>query len=247
MSKLVTDKLLQDLQTNFRIVDHPPHEEIVTLDELLDERYLKSYLLEISEYFNTDDLFVVGSQFMKRAGFLLVVPSLYTMTVYKKRIPLKFKNYYLVSAHKNENWLPNLYIKDLTFESIHPDAYNLQRNKFIEELFKNIYLLITNVSNITLVPRPILWENIAIYIYWLYENKINGVEKERLSDLSYLVNEVMASTFHESYNPLKRFYNKKVEIIGEEKPIRIRRTCCFYYKSSPSGGFCKTCPKAKFQ
>ena len=96
----------------------------------------------------------------------------------------------------------------------------------------------------------ILWENTAIRVYSLYEKKMGEgkSEQEKLriqKDFEYLIHEAPASLFGETENPLAKFYGPKTKISFSNEPVRIRKTCCFYYKVSQNEKYCSTCPKDK--
>ncbi|WP_054754493.1 hypothetical protein [Piscibacillus salipiscarius] len=57
------------LKDNFRMVDYA-EDVTVTLDQLLDEEFLLQYLKDIKSEFNTESIFVAGSQLMKRLGLI---------------------------------------------------------------------------------------------------------------------------------------------------------------------------------
>ncbi|WP_156292111.1 IucA/IucC family C-terminal-domain containing protein [Oceanobacillus salinisoli] len=251
MLQQLTDKEKQALITHFRLADQPgSREETISMDMLLEQTFLEKYLNQLQHKFGTDSQFVAGSQLMKRIGFVMATPFLYTMTAYHKCLPLELENCFLVSSYKAGKWLPNLYIKDVTVEKINEENREKQRAELINKLFNHIYQLINHISKVSKVPRPILWENVAIYIYWLYETKmpmeLRGMDQKMIvNDFHYLVREADASVFQESYNPLARFYNDKREVEGVDEPVRIRRTCCFFYETGENESFCSTCPKSR--
>jgi ferric iron reductase protein FhuF len=94
------------------------------------------------------------------------------------------------------------------------------------------------------IPLSILWENTAVRIFSLYEKRFghegNSKTRERIEgDFAYVITGASGSLFGEKENPLTRFF------VASEKPVRFRKTCCFYYRISADGSCCSICPKAK--
>lgn len=78
------------------------------------------------------------------------------------------------------------------------------------------------------IPEPILWENIFVYIEWMYLELIHETKdsklKMRLSeDFRFISSEVIGST---SYREKKG----------------MRRTCCLAYLTTTRSAHCKSCP-----
>lgn len=68
----------------------------------------------------------------------------------------------------------------------------------------------------TNISKTILWENVAIYIYWLYEKDLlshenDEIRKRTKEDFHYLINEAPGNIFRNcNRNPLKKYYNDPV-------------------------------------
>ncbi|MGM8215423.1 (2Fe-2S)-binding protein [Bacillaceae bacterium W0354] len=238
MAQIFRDEIIY-LKDNFRVVDYA-EDVSVSLDELLDEEFLLSYLNDISEYFNTDNIFIVGSQLMKRLAFNVVLPPLYLMTVHRMKLDLDFRKMWIAPNIVGDLWLPNLYLEDFTVEELPDD----ERKTYLSELFNKINDLVNVISKVTRVPKPNLWENMAVYIYWLYEKKFKDdrfvdVADRVAMDFEFLVHRLGADAFDGMCNQLKNFYwGRRIE----EDGTRIRRTCCFHYGANEARKTCKTCP-----
>ncbi|WP_226037565.1 IucA/IucC family C-terminal-domain containing protein [Aquibacillus saliphilus] len=244
MSNQLTTNEKNYLTDNFRILDNVSTEELVPLEKLVDASFVEQYLIEMKNILNTDYNFVAASQLMKRIGFVMTIPALYTMTIYNKKVNMSLANLSLVTKYKDGIWVPHLFINDLSVEEQSDHDRLIWRQRTVEELFKNLSQLITCLSAVSKVPRPILWENVAIYVYWLYETKINEETENQSnleSDFHYLIQDAPGHLFDESRNPLQMFYRPK----KEDEEIRVRRTCCFYYALHVDGTCCSTCPKSK--
>ncbi|WP_054754494.1 hypothetical protein [Piscibacillus salipiscarius] len=176
-----------------------------------------------------------------------MLPTLYLLTVHDMKLNLSFNRAAIVPNRVGDKWLPNLYMDDLEVELIEPSLREDERRKLTEELFAKMDQLVNVFNKVSRVPKPNLWENISIYVYWLYEKKLKDERfaevAERVdSDYQYLIFGMSSDIFSDDCNQLTNFYwGRRIK----EDGTRIRRTCCFYYGANSDRKCCKTCPKAK--
>ncbi|SEQ80919.1 IucA/IucC family C-terminal-domain containing protein [Piscibacillus halophilus] len=234
------------LKDNFRLVDYADNVS-VTLDQLLDEEFLRKYLQDIKHEFHTESIFVAGSQLMKRLGFNIVLPSLYLMTVHDMKLDMTFDRTGIVPNRVGDKWLPNLHMDGFSVEKFDEANREEERRILTENLFAKMDQLVNVFNKVSRVPKPNLWENISIYVYWLYEKKL---KEERFTDIAehveedyqYLIRGMSADIFSDDCNQLTNFYwGRRIKDDG----TRVRRTCCFYYGANSDRKCCKTCPKSK--
>ncbi|MGD6817272.1 (2Fe-2S)-binding protein [Metabacillus sp. 84] len=216
---------------------------------LLDPDQLKAYLDKVKPKIDAPDRKTAVSMLLKRYGFLAAL-TLYSMTVFGKAPRLSPENLSLETDDQDPLWLPFFYFHELDASS--PDQNHSRtewRDAVHRELFaENIALLIKTANKNTGISKWILWENICIYIRWMYENLMKsvpeGLSKEQIEeDFQYTVSEADGSLFGDfHFNPLKR-YDGNMEIQPETgQEIRMRRTCCLFYLTSEREARCKTCP-----
>jgi ferric iron reductase protein FhuF len=62
-------------------------------------------------------------------------------------------------------------------------------------------------------------------------------------DFAYLTGGAPGALFGEKRNPLAQFYSPKCLIPSAAQPVRIRKTCCYYYQLSDKADYCVSCPK----
>ncbi|MCT2536110.1 hypothetical protein NC661_16875 [Aquibacillus koreensis] len=245
MSNLLSKSEKQYVIDHFRILDQPLNDELFSLEQLLDEEFVKLFIEDIKVQLKTPYAFVAASQLMKRIGYLFTVPGFYSMTVYNKALNLQLTNCELVNYYSEQGvWLPHLRLKDFSISTPENGERYEWRESVVEGIGKDIARIITTVSTVSSVPKPILWENVAVYMYWLYEQRM-GEEREDLphrdSDFCYLVQQASPQLFNEKRNPFKQFYKPKKQV----DETRLRRTCCFYYAQNQDGTCCSTCPKSE--
>ncbi|PLT33964.1 IucA/IucC family C-terminal-domain containing protein [Bacillus sp. V5-8f] len=218
--------------------------------DLLSKDQLNRILPAIQERLNAPDLKVTVSILTKRYGFYAVI-NLFAMSVFNKRINGTIEN---VSLH--DNGIPG-FTPDIVYRDISADSLGTERSKGRQEVCQqtfaeHIYPIIVMLSKETALPELILWENVAIYIFWLYETLLEKAMDQEVtarleSDFFYLVHDAPGSIFgnlHE--NPLKRYYTEKVLLPEREKMIRIRQTCCFSYKAGTKK-MCGGCPRSSLK
>ncbi|MEK4230820.1 IucA/IucC family C-terminal-domain containing protein [Solibacillus sp. FSL H8-0538] len=210
--------------------------------KLLDESYLKEYIVALQRNIGATNIKVAASIFIKRYAFLSVI-YLYTMTN-NKRLNISFDNVSLETKDSNEIWLPFFYFHHLEVQALEGNRQEW-RASCIELLFKeHISPILDILSNVTKVSKLVLWENIAVYIFWLYETVIleeeisRNIVKRAQEDFQYIISSPSSKLFGDySENPLARYYKGEVRTI-----CRNRITCCYSHLTK-SQKYCKTCPR----
>lgn len=211
--------------------------------ELLNkERIQKIFNEDLQLKLNTDKHHVIGSMLVKRYAYLAAL-VLYSMSVFNKGINCSIQNLSLQTDETDPLWLPRFYFKNL--EVTIPGAERDQwRETVVQTLFlKNISKVISSISKNTKVSKSILWENTAIYIFWMYEslledkNLSNEISSRVVEDFEYVVVDAAAQLFGlKAQNPIIRYYRQK------QNGVRNRTTCCLFYLTSKNDDRCKTCP-----
>jgi ferric iron reductase protein FhuF len=217
----------------------------IEVDSLLSGN-LEDYISKVMVGIGAPNDKVTASMIMKRYAFFAAM-ALFTMSHSDRRINIRTNNVTLVSHYEDGLWLPKLYLKDLSFEFVSGDR-QLWREQYVKGIFANhIYLLMDQLSKITKISKLILWENIAVYLFWLYESVLNESSEERKEiieeDFRYLFYDAPGSVFGEyNHNPLTKYNSENIFNPDTEKYIRYRKTCCFSYKLEGNHKRCKTCP-----
>ncbi|WP_181833250.1 IucA/IucC family C-terminal-domain containing protein [Bacillus taeanensis] len=244
-------KELTYLETNFRY-SNQHSAEMISAVKLLDEELLLSNLNSLSAQLSARSLITAASQFSKHYAFLLTTVSLYAMTMWNKGMDLSLENILLEFPNSNNKSFPTININDL--KALTSSECNRQtwRDAVIKHVFfENLSKVWKSLNAVSKVPMPILWENTAVYIFWLYETKMKEEVADRETrlqireDFHYLIKEASGELFGETENPLTKFYTKKCTLSCSEDPVRVRKTCCLYYQltDKENRGYCKTCPK----
>ncbi|MBU9671806.1 (2Fe-2S)-binding protein [Planococcus sp. CP5-4] len=236
------------LSEHFRLLERVENEEKILLSQLKDPIFLQSYLTRLQQELETESRIAAASQLIKRLGYLMIVPSLYTAAAYNKLLNLDFSKAYLVDRRQENLWIPHLFWGDLSAVKLSDESRLIEFEAFVEKLFQELSKIIHIISRHTPVPKSILWENTSIYVYWLYENRLMLEEDENVrlqaqSDFEFLLQDLPAGVFHEKVNQLQKFHHPKKIDPESGEAVRPRQTCCFAYETGGGKAYCKTCPK----
>lgn len=209
------------------------------VDRLSEDSVLIDYVAKVSDRIGAANDAVAASMLIKRYSFLVAM-SLYAMSVWNKRLVLSPERIWMETDDHDDRWLPTFRFEEPKTE-ICTGCRDQWREETVRQLFAvQLFPLIEKLRKITKISAHILWENIAIYIYWLYETLMNDetlahVHEQLCDDFHYLVNDADGALFGTPrQNPLKRFWK------GDANS-RQRSTCCLYYQTD-GGSHCQTCP-----
>lgn len=205
----------------------------------------EAYLLKVQEALGTDEMDVAASLLMKRLGFL-AVNCLLSMSAFNKTLKVDPSTIWIDSYVENDVWLPKLrYTKVQAVEVTAYDTREEWRVQHFKELFHDLFApLIQRMSKVAKVSRQTLWENIVLYIYWMYESILPNIELDtpyQEEDFKSLL-EANPALFGMKRNPAATFYNPKTFVEQHQAEMRMRTTCCYYYKTNSEGARCSTCP-----
>jgi len=212
--------------------------------DLLDESLLKDFMKNFADIIGAPAEKVAASIFIKRYAFLAVV-SLYAMTAWNKKLNVSLDNVKMEHAEQGENWLPSFSLKDTSVQNLAPNQNRSEwRNSVLKDLFaNNIDPIISKLEKTVGISKLILWENIAVYLFWLYESELkDSGNTNAKDDFRYLILEAEGQLFGRyNRNPLQKYFVEKTYLEDRGEEVRIRKTCCFSYQL-PTGKRCKTCP-----
>lgn len=215
--------------------------------DLLDPLRCREVLQQIMPAIGAPDLAISASLWVKRLAFLIGGNSLYAMTVFDRALPLNLHNTWLEYAHDNGLWSAALPVAHLQLSQYAPGERERWRAEQVRLLFAGLFApLVRILAETSGIPRQILWENIAVRVFSLYEGRMDDLEpaaeQRRLADFRWLLEDAPPELFGESYNPLQRFRRPPHRLKDGSGYRRFRRTCCFYYKASQPVEYCQNCP-----
>lgn len=242
----------QVLADNYRLTREVTEDRTYCLPftDLLDPDKSQAYLEKVSKIYETDSSVATVSMFAKRYAYLVIAANLYAISYFNKAYNLELENGDMESEYHGGAWLPKARLRDWTLTEPVPGRRAEWRDEVLERMFAgNLSRVWAALAKHAKVPKSILWENTAIYVYWLYEKNFgegaHPKQQQQLEeDYHYLLHGAPAHLFGEKRNPLMQFNSPKIARSGYEQPLRVRKTCCFYYiTSDKQDDYCSTCPK----
>ncbi|MEH7307636.1 siderophore-iron reductase FhuF [Neobacillus drentensis] len=237
MDKLFAEKKMEKYRFN-------PHlEHSFEVANLLDESFLKDFLKNLCAAIEAPSEKIAASIFIKRYSFIAVI-SLYAMTAWNKKLNVSLDNVKMESPEQGKEWLPGISLKDVTGQEWDGTERSEWRASVFKDLFaNNIYPLITHLEKTVGISKLILWENIAVYLFWLYETELKEYPNDHIAaDFRFLILEAAGPLFGRyDLNPLQKYFVGKTYLKEWDTEVRVRKTCCFTYQL-PAGKRCKTCP-----
>ncbi|OCA87974.1 hypothetical protein A8F94_09095 [Bacillus sp. FJAT-27225] len=219
-----------------------PKKGMIQVSALLDSDTLKAFIESIMPVIQTDSPKVAASVFMKRYAFIAVL-SLYSVTKWNKKLDLQPENIYFEPPTGKGTWLPKFYFSNMEAEKWDGGHRNEWFKQVLTELFAgHLFPLIDLLGKVTGVSKLILWENVAIYVMWLYESELEG-QTQANDDFDFIFNKAEGAVFGKyRRNPITKFYSEKTYLDDLDELVRVRKTCCFSYLTGDRDTRCKTCP-----
>ncbi|MGF2617689.1 siderophore-iron reductase FhuF [Rossellomorea vietnamensis] len=230
------------------LTERPDESDLISAKKLINPEGLNKFLHEYSGRIGGEDKKVLSSLLLKRYAFLAVI-SLYTFSVFNKKLNVSPENVFLVDGEKNGLWMPGFYLQEQAAEPF--TDRESAREELTREVFRDhLYPLIETVKKVGRISNLITWENVAIYLFWVYEvlieqNELDHVRERLEEDFHWLLSESNAALFGSYHqNPLARYHSKKQYVAEQDSVMRVRKTCCFSYKLRGGESLrCSTCPQ----
>ncbi|QXO16560.1 IucA/IucC family C-terminal-domain containing protein [Vibrio ostreae] len=253
MSVMTETVSLTDLQwaklTGFGLKPAAEQDQQYALDSvlLLDDEQCLATLNAIMPELGAPELKVTASLVIKRSAFLLLAPTLYAMSVFDKGLDASIDNCVFEYQLHNRLWRSGMPLKQTQAVPCQHDR-SAWRELILSGAFAgHLTPLIEQLQRLSGVSPRILWENVAVRVFSIYERRIlPALDSERRrqaeGDLAYLLDESTRSVFDLDENPLTRFYRTKRHWQAHSEPVRMRRTCCYYYQATEPPEFCSNCP-----
>lgn len=220
------------------------------LTQLLDPGFCNTFLDELAVPLGAANTKITASLLSKRLAFLFTAGPLVAMTLFNQALDLSVENVILEFRH-DQMWqsrLPLLRLQTKPF-NIEQQAQDRDawRERMLHRLFAgNLSIVWDALRASSGVSSNVLWENLAVRIFSLYERRMHilattGIERARIEDdFDYIVRRAPGEIFGLSRNPLTRFHLPFTSQAG--KPVRFRRTCCFYFRATQPPEYCAVCP-----
>ncbi len=216
---------------------------VTQMNQLLIAENMQKFLEEVKINTKAPDLKVAASVFVKYYAVVAII-HLYALSSWNKRLQFSLDSLYLINKESEGYWLPEYYFKSLDVEEFTGENRDVWRNQAIQHLFQEIISpMLLMLAQETKVSKSILWENMAVYIDWLYEKVFANQENVIFEDYQYLVGQAPGELFGPyQKNPIQRYHSEPVYLAELKESVRIRKTCCFTYLLGEKRTYCQTCP-----
>ncbi|KAA0545303.1 siderophore-iron reductase FhuF [Bacillus sp. BGMRC 2118] len=232
---------LERLVHSFRMTIQP-HEDPLSFPSksLISHEFVAGLIQQLKEVYNVTETYVIASQFMKRYAYMVVVPFFFSLSMWNKQLNMDIDQVSFQSFKEDGVWLPKLQMQTMEVITPEPDGRGEWLNAAFEKLFKyHLDPVIRVLAPEGKVSRQVLWENTAIYIFWIYEIMVKETTSNQVNqDFDFLL-KADGSMFGEyKYNPIAKFYTEK----KSTEEVRVRKTCCFYDRLPGVKDRCSSCP-----
>lgn len=235
MGNILTENDLSPLQKyRFKLVTG----QSFNVAKLMNTSFALDFMRNLACSIGSPSERVAASIFIKRYAFIAVI-SLFAMTTANKKLNLSLENIEMEEAERGKDWLPMISLKNPSIEEWNGEDRDEWRKGVFRDLFAhNLYPIIEHFEKTFKVSKLILWENIAVYLFWLYETELKESENPNVqSDFNFLIKEAKGNLFGKYHlNPIQKYYSVK----HSQDEVRMRKTCCFTYQLGTKR--CKTCP-----
>ncbi|WP_053360489.1 IucA/IucC family C-terminal-domain containing protein [Bacillus sp. FJAT-27251] len=243
MSTEMTPQEREEL-SRFRYTPELKDRDKTNIGALLEEEALLSFLEGVKQEIQAPDLRVAASVFTKYFAFIPVI-YLYSLSAWDKKLAVSLDQLWLQSNERDGKWLPEYFFQDVRVEKRADEDRNAWRDEALKHLFSEIvFPIVDQLSTKMHLSRYILWENISVYISWLYRNILNPAEAPRAAeDFEYLVQKAPGRLFGPyDRNPLQLYHAEPEYLEEASEHVYVRKTCCLTYKLGEKRTYCRTCP-----
>ncbi len=212
----------------------------------MDESTLRVELLWIQQTMEAANLRAAASMLAKRYSFVAVA-ALYSFIVFQKKINASTENVLLHTEDAETMWLPKVFISEIETIEVTEGNRKILLDELLDELFAHqIEPIWSALRKVTKISKLTLWENVAVYIHWLYDlllenEEIDNVEVQKV--LQYVLEEAEGHQFGSyHHNPLARYSPLPQYVEKQKQEVRVRQTCCLSYQTGAKETYCRTCP-----
>ncbi|MBU4611569.1 (2Fe-2S)-binding protein [Achromobacter sp. GG226] len=219
--------------------------------QLLDVDVCRDWLNEVRVRIDAPSLPAAASLFAKRWSFLITGAPLYAMSVFDKGLRVGLDKVGLDADYADRLWVSRLRLRDaeVTLAPLGPARDDWRLDVTTRLFAGHVAPLWRALSVAGGVAERILWENLAVRAYSLYEGRLDAVapdaQARAQADFDWLRRDAPPAAFGLDHNPLKRYDFAPTPVPGRAQPVRFRKTCCLYYQVPHAREYCRACPLIK--
>ncbi|MDG0809778.1 hypothetical protein OMP40_10845 [Cohnella rhizosphaerae] len=187
MTAAFSNEELDKLAGEFRFATAPSADRSMSIRaaDLLDPDLCIAYLDRVNAVFEATTRTACASLFAKRYSCLAMASSLYAMSVLNKCFDYGLDNCHVESHYQGSPWLPRVRLDDRSLTQPGPLGREAWRESVLRRVFAdNLSRVWGSLSKAGPVSKAVLWENTAIYVHWLYEDRfVEGAGEEEAARL----------------------------------------------------------------
>jgi len=238
---------LQVLRETFGLREANEHDALHSqpVSALLEPARCAELLDDLAARMGAPSRRVAASLLTKRLGFLTTGVAFYGLSIAGRRLDLRPGNVWIEDGFMQGRWQSSLPLADtrpLPAAEDHAQLRTQVARTLFGELLGPLWETLARVGRVS--PR-ILWENAAVRLYSLYDQRLPELAEAEAQtrcadDFAWLLAAAPAELRLE-LSPLAQFRRPAVaNAVG--RSIRFRRTCCFYYQATRPAEYCSNCP-----
>lgn len=219
----------------------------VAAEQLLEAEACLGVLARIEPALGAPNVKVTASLTLKRWAFLVLAPSLSALSCFNKGLDVSLPQCIFDYRLQNRIWQSTLPLKWIRTTELIGDRAEWRQQALQWALAQHLTPVVESLHRLTRTPMRILWENVAVRVFSIYERRIlpslEGEQKALAqADYQWLLSEEASAAFGLSRNPIAEFDAAFTELEAGAAPVRVRRTCCYYYRATDPAQFCSNCP-----
>ena len=219
----------------------------VNAEQLIDDKACFALLEQIQPALGAPNLKVAASLTLKRLAFLVLAPTLYALSRFDKGLDVSLTQCEFDYALKDRIWQSKLPLKSVQVTPLSGDRTAWRAQALRQAFAEHLTPVVETMHRLTRSPKRILWENVAVRVFSIYERRVlpdlEGEQKALAqADYAWLLSQQASGVYGLDSNPISEFDSAFTELEHAAEPVRVRRTCCYYYRASEPQEFCSNCP-----
>ncbi len=209
-----------------------------SLQQMMNSAGANTYL-KTNEYQIGSSLPKVAASLLSKRIAFIAVAHLYTMTVFNATLSSQPKDWALISTVKNGLWILDFYLIEEQIERMTGDR-DTWKKEAVQKWFQQLIApAVCSLCLATGLSKKTVWENIRIYIDWLYldvltDPQYNSIQTSVEKDYHWITEPTMKflgnNHLKNPFAALPRFQRSQ------------RETCCLSHLLDRGAKKCKNCP-----
>lgn len=218
--------------------------EVIRGEDLQTKKGVQQTLDGMHIFMQSESLLTTASLLSKRYGYYIATVPLALITIFNKSPNMSPNNTELVRMDENLKWFPKFRLLSKDVSEPKGKTREEWMREELEILFKfHVHPFFLHINQLTRLSMDVMWENIAIYIFWFYERQLQewydaDTVKVMKHDFKLIVNQLPGEVFGTTTNPFSYFQDQP--LLPTE--ARKRKCCCLSYKLYDESIYCKVCP-----